>query len=791
MSNNELTPELVYRAIAEAPSPVSKRDLARAFGLRDSAKIELKKILKDLQAEGRITQLPHKTYVPLEAPEPKEGETPSVAILRVAEVTLDGDVLATAADDEKAEGLPARILLEPAQHGHAAPAVDDRVLAQLKRRKDGTVTARVVRKLGSLRDRLVLGRAVKAGAAWWLQPVNRKERDDFMLAVPPEKAEGLEHGSLVEAFVEEGKQLKRPRARLHMVIGHDDDPKAISLIALHEQGLRVTFPEPVIRETEGMEVPPLGNRTDLRSLPLVTIDGEDARDFDDAVFAEASEDGFHLVVAIADVSYYVRHDTPLDREAYKRGNSTYFPDRVLPMLPEKLSNDLCSLRPKEDRACLAVHMHIDDRGNLKSYKFVRGLMKSVARLTYEQVQNALDGKTDAVTETLLEGVIRPLYAAFEVLDRARVARGALDLDMAERKIVVNAAGEMTGVMKRPRYESHKLIEEFMILANVAAAMALEARTAPCVYRIHDVPSNEKLDSARGFLEGFGLNLARGAVVKPALFNGLLKKVEGLDHAPLVNQIVLRSQSQAVYSPDNIGHFGLALQKYAHFTSPIRRYADLLVHRSLIRAYELGEGGLDVTEVNRLHETAEHISKTERTSMEAERSSVDRFTAAWLSSRVGEVFAGRISSVTRFGLFVSLDETGADGLVPIRMLPSDYYVHSEEQHALIGRRTGRLFRLCAPVRIRVVEADRLTGSSVFELVDADNGADVPGYLGAKPHMAGIPRGHPDKRGKKGRDNRKQGGGYRGGQGGGHGRDRNERKGGPGGKNRSKKNRNRGF
>lgn len=776
MSNIKLSHEIILKAIAEAGKPVTKRDLCRHFGIRDATKIDLKRMLKELVGMGRIQQLPHKAYVALDAEAGANAdEPPSVVVMRISEVTLDGDVFAEPVEEEKSKSIPARVLVEPVEAGHSAPAKGDRILAQLKYRKHGVVTARVMRRLGAVKDRMVLGRAKKAGAAWWLEPVNRKERDDFMLMVPQEKLSELEHGALVEAFVDETKLLKRPQARLHAIIGHDDDPKAISLIAMHEYGLRTAFPETVVRSTDDMVVPPLGNRTDLRDIPLVTIDGEDARDFDDAVFAEKQDDGWHLIVAIADVSHYVRIGTPLDNEAYKRGNSTYFPDRVLPMLPEKLSNDLCSLRPKEDRACLAVHMHIDERGILKSWKFVRGLMKSVARLTYEQVQNALDGKTDATTEVLLEKVLRPLYQAFRVLDAARSTRGALDLDVAERKIVVDAKGNMTGVTKRARYDSHKIVEEFMILANVAAASALEAKGSACIYRIHDTPSSEKLDSARSFLEGFGLNLAKGQVVKPLMFNSILKKVDGQDYAPLVNQVILRSQSQAVYSPDNIGHFGLALQKYAHFTSPIRRYADLVVHRALIKAYDLGEGRLDVTEVNRIHETADHISKTERSSMEAERSCVDRFTAAWLVSRVGEVFKGRISSVTRFGLFVSLDETGADGLVPIRSLPDDYYIHSEEHHALIGRRTGRLFRLCAPVTVRVVEADRLTGSSLFELVNGEDGADVPGFVMAKPHRSGFPKGRADRRDKgrkhekpRGRGDDRRGGGGRGKR---HNRDKN--------------------
>jgi len=756
----ELTENAIIEFLKNAGNGMTKRELARAFGLKDHEKIPLKKMLKEMVSAGTIDQSPQKTFtLPLGE---SETDTPSVATLQVIEVTLDGDVFAGPEDAETT--LPDRILVEPGYHEHNAPGEGDRILAQIKVRKNGEVTAKVLRKLAVTRDRMVLGRAVKSGPRWVLEPVNRKEREDYQLNVPKEMQDQLEHGALVEAIADEAKSLKRPQAKLHAIIGHDDDPKAISLIALHEQGLRVTFPQAAVDETQDMTVPPLGDREDLRKIPLVTIDGEDARDFDDAVFAEQDGDDWHLIVAIADVAHYVRTGSALDKEAFKRGNSTYFPDRVLPMLPEKLSNDMCSLRPKEDRACIAVHMTVDKQGQIKKYKFVRGLMKSIARLTYEQVQNAIDGQTDSTTDVLVDGVIKPLYAAYKILDAARIRRGALDLDLKERKVVVDAKGNMTGVMLRPRYDSHKLIEEFMILANVAAAMALEAKSAPCMYRIHDVPSAQKVDSARAFLQGFGINLAKGQVVKPELFNNILRNVKDKEYAPLVSQIVLRSQSQAVYSPDNIGHFGLALTKYAHFTSPIRRYADLIVHRSLIRAWNLGEGGIEPADINRLHETGEHISQTERSSMEAERASVDRFTAAFLSTRMGEVFEGRISGVTRFGLFVSLTETGADGLVPIRSLPQDYYVHSEEQHALIGRKTGRLFRLCAPVRVMVVEADRLTGSSVFELVGAEQGAEVPGYMPRKTHIPpDMGRGRPFRGAKKGKG-AGPGGGHKGKKGG---------------------------
>jgi len=497
-----------------------------------------------------------------------------------------------------------------------------------------------------------------------------------------------------------------------------------------------------------MKVPALGKREDLRPIPLVTIDGADARDFDDAVFAELDPDpqnkgGYHLVVAIADVAFYVRPESELDREAIKRGNSTYFPDRVVPMLPEALSNDLCSLRPKENRACMAMHLWIDAHGKLIRHKPVRGLMRSAARLTYEQVQAAVDGVVDDVTDGLVEPVLQPLYDAFAILARARAKRGALDIEMPERQVLIDDKGNMTGVKARIRLDSHRLIEEFMILANVAAAMALEKKHAACIYRVHGKPSEEKIDNARTFLESMGYSLPKGQVIKPANLNAILHKARGTDVAHIVNQIILRSQAQAVYHPENDGHFGLGLEKYAHFTSPIRRYADLIVHRSLINAYDLGEGALDKGEEARLAEIADMISKSERLSMEAERSSIDRFTASWMAEHEGESFDARISGVTRFGLFIRLEENGAEGLVPIRSLPNDFYIHDEQQHALIGRRNKIVFRLCAPLRVRIVRADRLTGSATFEVINPEAGAEIPGFKAPKPHRGG---GYGAKKGK---------------------------------------------
>jgi ribonuclease R len=419
-------------------------------------------------------------------------------------------------------------------------------------------------------------------------------------------------------------------------------------------------------------------------------------------------------------------ESPLDKEAFNRGNSCYFPNRVVPMLPEALSNGVCSLVPGENRACLAVRMRISSEGRALGHKFVRGLMRSHARLTYEQVQAARNGSPDETTEPLLDLVINPLYGAYDALSAARDARGTLDLEIPEHVVTIAEsgpnAGSVTSIGMRSRLDSHRLIEEFMISANVAAADTLISRRTPCLFRIHDSPDQTRLEALREFLKPLGYNLKAGPVERPGSFAQILTRAKGRPESDIVNQMILRSQAQAVYSPDNIGHFGLALPKYAHFTSPIRRYSDLTVHRGLIRCLGLGKDGAPDGELERLHAIGEHISFTERRAAQAERDAVDRFVAAYLQEQVGSVFAGRITGVTRFGLFVALNETGADGLVPISTLPDDYYDHEEAAHALIGRRWGRVFRLGASVRVQLVEADPITGSTLFSLMDAEDGAD---------------------------------------------------------------------
>ena len=691
--------------------------MARAFDVSGDDRIELKNLLRDLEQDGVLIKHPGQEYsVP-------QG-LPTIAVIEITQLDSEGELFARPSEwDPDLQRPPPRIHVTAPDGKPPALAVGDRALCRLKRLSHNLYDAVPVRKLDSPQGH-VMGVVQRTRQGYVLSPANKKMKYDF--DIPQADLNGVTEGDIAVAEVQPSRGLRNKKVRILERVGRHDDPKAISLIALHEAGIRPEFPRDVIAETDGLAVPDLKGREDLRDIALVTIDGADARDFDDAVFAEVDDKGgFHLVVAIADVSHYVRPDSALNREAYRRGNSTYFPDRVVPMLPEALSNDLCSLRPKENRACLAVHMHIDENGALLRFKFVRGIMRSAARLTYEQVQAARDGLQDDVTGPLMNRVINPLYQAYEILWKAREKRGALDLDLPERKIVVDENNRMTGVRLRERLDAHKLIEEFMILANVAAAEALEKRNAPCVYRVHEKPDAAKLDSARDFLESFDLHLPKGHAVRPAEINHILHQAASLPYSHLISQVILRSQSQARYDPDNLGHFGLALKRYAHFTSPIRRYADLLVHRSLIKAYGLGPGGLDDGEAVRLEEMSQHISETERQSMEAERNAVDRFTATWLSERIGARFAGRISGVTRFGLFVELTESGADGLIPIRSLPDDYYIHDEKQRALIGRSHGRVYRMGASVEVTLAEADGLTGSTILQLV-GDESAEIPGF-----------------------------------------------------------------
>ncbi|MBF0250947.1 MAG: ribonuclease R [Alphaproteobacteria bacterium] len=738
--------EQILEFIKDSPGTVGKREIARAFRLDPDQKLHLKKVLKKLKDDGLLTSSRKKLADP--------GALPPVTVVEVTGPDIDGDLLArpVAWDSDL---TPPVIFMAPVRRGQGALGTGDRVLARVSRiadTEDGRAAyeGKTIRRLEHAPSDVLGVYTVDRAGNGRLSSTDRRHKNEFMVL----DTGGIEvrEKDLCRAEVLPGKKLGLRQVKIKERLARTG-PKSISLIAIYDHSIPVEFPKDALKQAKDAgPVTELGDREDLRDTPLITIDGEDARDFDDAVFAEPDTDpknpgGWHLIVAIADVSWYVRPGDPLDNSAFVRGNSVYFPDRVVPMLPEELSNGWCSLRPDEDRPCLAAHMWIDTDGKLLRHRFVRGLMRSVARTTYTQIQRARDGQPDELTQPLLDGVIAPLYGAYECLLKAREERGVLELDIAERKILLDDDGNVTGVQERERFDSHKLIEEFMILANVAAAETLEKLHLPCMYRIHDEPALAKLDSLREFLKSVNLPFAKGQVIRASHFNQILAKVKGTPDSHLVSEVVLRSQSQAVYSPENIGHFGLALRRYCHFTSPIRRYADLLVHRALVRGLKLGKGKLEDDHKD-FNEVGEHLSVTERNAAHAERDAVDRFAALYLSERVGQAFAGRINGVTRFGLFVTLDGTGADGLVPVRTLGEDYFIHDEHRHALRGRETGYEYRLGDPVEILVSEADPITGSTVFQMLSG-------GTPGKKPSVTRPPKSaKPGKPKGKSRASRRQ-------------------------------------
>lgn len=715
------TREQILAFVADAPTLVGKREIGKAFGISGAQRIGLKRLLKEMADEGLLKKSDRKT---LKQP----GLMPPVALLDITRRDRDGELLCTPVNWDEDSDPPA-IILVPATNKdreRGAPAgVGDRVLARItKTGPEGPVDypfeASVIRRIGKGAD-TVLGIFRKTETGGRIIPVDKKNRNEFEVTRPNigEAADG----DLILAETMAGPRYAPRRARVKETYGKGDEQRSISLIAIHAHGIPDQFPEIVTQEAEKARPVRLsGAREDLRDLPLITIDPPDARDHDDAVTAHSDDDpknegGWVVYVAIADVAHYIPSGGALDREALKRGNSTYFPDRVVPMLPERISNDLCSLREGVDRPCLAVRMVFDKNGNKKSHRFIRGLMKSAARLSYADAQAAFEGNPDPRIAHLQHQVIEPLWAAYGAMARARDRRNPLALDLPEHKIIIDKeTGQIEDIRLADKFESMRVIEECMIQANVCAAESLEAKRSPLIYRVHDTPSREKLMALGEFLATIDIKLAKGSVMQPEHFNRILERVHGGEHSQMVSDIILRSQSQAIYSPDNLGHFGLNLRRYAHFTSPIRRYADLVVHRALISALELGEDGLSKDDVKHISQTAEHISQTERRSMVAERDSNDRYIASYLEKQVGAEFAGRISGVTRFGLFIRLSETGADGLVPISSLNNDFYHHDEEAHALIGDRTGIRYRIGDPVRVRLEEAVPVTGGMRFEILE---------------------------------------------------------------------------
>ncbi len=717
------TKDQIRQWIAENPALSAKRDIAKAFGIKGDAKIDLKRMLKEMEEEGDLQKSARRFREP--------GAMPPVAVLQVLSPDKGGDLFAVPLEEGVDSSI--RVLVVP-QKGDPAMGGGDRILARLTAvtAADHRYEARLIRRLGA-NPLKVLGifRASHEGGR--IVPIDKGQDKEWRVA--RDATNGARDGEFVEGEAVGNRRLGLPQARILARLGDPSGARAVSLIAIHQHGIPDQFPDAVIAEADRAGPVGLTGREDLRDLPLVTIDPVDARDRDDAVLAEIDREagnagGFIIWVAIADVAHYVTPGSALDREARRRGNSTYFPDRVVPMLPDILSGDLCSLHEHVDRACLAVRMRIDAHGNKISHRFVRGLMRSAGSLHYAQMQAAIDGQPDDKTAPLLEPVLKPLYAAYEALKQARAARQPLDLDLPERKIVIDEAGKVTSVAYYERFDAHKLIEEFMILANVAAAEELIRLKRPLLFRVHEEPSPLKLEALREVAEASGLVLAKGQVLKTAHLNRLLQQAEGTEFDELINLSTLRSMTQAYYNPENFGHFGLALRNYAHFTSPIRRYSDLIVHRALISGHGWGKDGLSAWDIENLDETGKLISDCERRSMAAERDTTDRYLAAYLADRVGSSFTGRISGVQRFGLFVRLDETGADGLIPIRAVGREFFHYDEASQTLMGADTGLTIGIGQRVVVKLSEAIPVTGGLVLELLEIEGAAVTAGGRGRK-------------------------------------------------------------
>lgn len=749
--------EDVVSFIANAQGKVGKREVAQHFGIKGNDRIWLKQVLKDLEIEGVVDRRGKTVH--------KAGQLPPVVMADITKRDRDGELIAVPTEWDEAEhgSIPTVIIVAPRKPRPGMPVagVGDRALLRVDPLKPGDIhhySGRVI-KIIAKKQAQVLGifRALPEGGGR-LIPVDKKSRDQELQIKPGDEGEALD-GDLIAVSVVKHGRFGLPTAKVKERLGSVKSEKAVSLIAIFAHNIPNEFPKAVLDEAEKAQPVSLDGREDWRHVPLVTIDPADAKDHDDAVHAVPDDDpnnvgGYVVTVAIADVASYVRPGSAMDREAQERGNSVYFPDRVVPMLPERISNNLCSLRPREDRPALAVRMIIGPDGRKIRHSFHRVMMRSAEKLSYQQAQAAIDGRPDDVTRPILDTILKPLWAGYELVKRARDIREPLFLDLPERKIVLNPDGTVDRIFVPERLEAHKLIEEFMILANVAAAESLEKAESDLIYRVHDEPSLEKMRSLSEVLASIGLKLPGQGPIKPELFNRILRSVDGTEHQLFINEVVLRSQSQAEYAAENYGHFGLNLRRYAHFTSPIRRYADLIVHRALITALKLGKDGLppDTTRAE-LIEISAKISAAERRAMAAERETIDRLIAHFLADRIGATFNGQISGVTKAGLFIKLSETGADGFIPAATIGNDYYRYDERTHSMRGDDTGETYRLGDKVEVKLVEAAPVAGALRFEILTkgrftgrtgpAKKGGHRPPH-GFKAGKAAPPRGRSPTR-----------------------------------------------
>ena len=742
--------DLLIAFITEQPTAPKVKEIAKAFKLRPDQRAPLRKKLKKMAEKGVLKSLDGRRVT---GPQ----NLPSVAPLEVVSINDDGDAIALPIDDNTEDNKePPLILIAPEgrRGGKRARTFGkgDRVLAQLTLIGPDQYDAKVIRKMDNHRDRL-FGLVFKTRNGYGLEPIERSARSSLDLVAPNETMP-FSDGDMIEAEVIKAPGYGRKTAKAVRNLGPADEAGSFSALAIAEFDIRHVFPDDVIRDAEAALPPVLDRREELRDIPLVTIDGADARDFDDAVFAEPHGDGgYRMMVAIADVSHYVSQGSPLDKEARLRGNSVYLPDQVIPMLPEALSNGLCSLVPGEDRACLAVEMIIDNAGNKTSHRFTRGLMRSHARLTYDAVEQYRLGLDTDPPCGLSPDLFDHLFGAYALRAKVRQERSALDLDLPEKRVQFDEHGSPVAITKKSQSVSQKLIEEFMILANVAAAETLEGANALCVFRAHEPPAPDKADGLRDVAKEMGLSFPKGQVIRPKHFNDLLdaaKKLEDPAAKQLINETVLRTQSQADYRITNPGHFGLALRRYAHFTSPIRRYADLMVHRSIIN--HIGAEAIPTPLHDDAAETCTNISETERRAASAERRTIDRFATKLVEREAGHIVEGRVNTVTNFGAFIEIGDTGAEGLLPLGKLPDDFFDVDTAAATIRGRKTGITIKTGDVIDVMVVDIQPLKASITLAWADGGGMMHRRSNKGGKGPSKG-PRGGRNRSSSRGKNTSK--------------------------------------
>ena len=714
----------IIEFINSCPSPPSPRDISRAFKLPVEQRAPLRRLLREMAEAGKIDRREGRRVA-------TPDQLPEVTVLELVSFDDNGDGLARPTGSYDGDLPEIRVILS--RKAGRAPAIGQTILARLARTGPAHYEARIIRVLERQQQRL-FGVVETAAKGLMLVPAERGKRHPVNLQSSADFP--CNAGDLVEAEMVSSRGYLGKMARIVRNLGPVDQKGAFSALALAEFGIRHVFPETALTESRGLRVPPAKGRNDLRDMPLVTIDGADARDFDDAVFAESNDDGgWRLVVAIADVAHYVRPGSALDEEARRRGNSVYLPDLVVPMLPEGISNDLCSLRPDEDRAAMVAEIVIDKFGNRTDFHIYRALIRSHARLTYDQVQSVFEGTLDETDIGVGHGVLHNLFGAWRALNQARQAREPLALNLRERRVVMNEDGEAIAISQRSQSESQRLIEDFMITANVAAADSLIGARKPCVFRVHDSPDPKKTDSLFELATMIGAPFAKGQVLRPRQFNSLLVKVANTSDEMMVNEAVLRSQAKAVYSIDNIGHFGLSLRNYAHFTSPIRRYSDLLVHRALIDAANLKTAprdGLNGLPDEQIAEICIHISETEANAAAAERRTIDRFAAALFTTRLSDVVEGVIVGITGFGTFVRLEDGVADGFLPLAGLPDDFYDLDAAGRSLTGRQSGWCFTTGTALKVQVDEVTPISGGILLRWIEGGTVVDKKKRKGSSSH-----------------------------------------------------------